>query len=91
MSALTDVQSLKQQAIDLLLNEREQIDAELTQLGYGQENAAPHKKRGPKPKIIPVAVPPPPVSHSETKAPGETSPHSVSSSSSQRPSLSPAV
>ena len=39
MTVLEQVAQLKQQAIELLLNEREQIDSELNQLGYGQENA----------------------------------------------------
>ena len=50
MGALSEIQALKQQAIDLLLNERELIDHELKQLGYGQENAPLGKKRGRKSK-----------------------------------------
>jgi len=46
MTALEQVAQLKQQAIELLLNEREQIDSELNQLGYGQENAPSGKRRG---------------------------------------------
>lgn len=50
MTALEQVAQLKQQAIELLLNEREHIDAELNQLGYGQENAPSGKRRGRRPK-----------------------------------------
>lgn len=50
MTTLEQVAQLKQQAIDLLLNEREHIDSELNQLGYGQENAPSGKKRGRRPK-----------------------------------------
>ena len=52
MTALEQVAQLKQQAIDLLLNEREQIESELNQLGYGQENAPSGKRRGRKPKAV---------------------------------------
>ena len=50
MTALEQVAQLKQQAIDMLLNEREHIDSELNQLGYGQENAPSGKRRGRRPK-----------------------------------------
>jgi hypothetical protein len=50
MTALEQVAQLKQQAIELLLNEREQIDSELNRLGYGQENAPSGKRRGRRPK-----------------------------------------
>jgi len=36
----------------VLLNEREQIDSELNQLGYGQENAPSGKRRGRRPKAV---------------------------------------
>ena len=52
MTALEQVAQLKQQAIDLLLNEREHIDSELNQLGYGQENAPTGKRRGRRPKAV---------------------------------------
>jgi hypothetical protein len=52
MTALEQVAQLKQQAIEVLLNEREQIDSELNQLGYGQENAPSGKRRGRKPKTV---------------------------------------
>lgn len=50
MSVLDQVASLKQHAIELLLNERERIDSELNQLGYGQEKAPSGKRRGRRPK-----------------------------------------
>jgi hypothetical protein len=40
---------LKQQAIDLLLNEREQIDRELSKLGHGDGQIK--KRRGRPPNI----------------------------------------
>lgn len=46
MTAIEQAQALQQQAITILLAEREQIDAQLAQLGHGQEKAAPGKKRG---------------------------------------------
>jgi hypothetical protein len=52
MTALEQVAQLKQQAIELLLNEREHIDSELNQLGYGQENAPSGKRRGRRPKAV---------------------------------------
>jgi hypothetical protein len=52
MTTLEQVAQLKQQAIELLLNERERIDTELNQLGYGQENAPSGKRRGRKPKVV---------------------------------------
>ena len=57
MNALESVQLLKTQAIDLLLNEREQIDQELNQLGYGKEKA-PGKKRGRPSKQLSTSVQP---------------------------------
>jgi hypothetical protein len=52
MTVFEQVTQLKQQAIDLLLNEREHIDSELNQLGYGQENAPSGKRRGRRPKAV---------------------------------------
>jgi hypothetical protein len=47
MNTLEQVQQLKQQAISLLLSERQQIDSELASLGYDAEkNTTPNKKRG---------------------------------------------
>ena len=50
MTAREQAEELKRQAIDLLLKEREAIDAELKMLGYGQENPTPQKRRGRPPK-----------------------------------------
>jgi len=50
MTPREQAEELKRQAIDLLLKEREAIDAELKILGYGQEKAAPQKRRGRPPK-----------------------------------------
>ena len=52
MTALEQVAQMKQSAIDLLLNEREQIDQELQALGYGQEKAPSGKRRGRRPKGV---------------------------------------
>ena len=46
MTAIEQAHALQQQAIAILLEERGQIDAQLTQLGYGQIKTAPSKKRG---------------------------------------------
>jgi hypothetical protein len=45
MTVLERVNQMKQSAIELLLNERGQIDQELNALGYGQKEA-PAKRRG---------------------------------------------
>ncbi|HMH13488.1 MAG TPA: hypothetical protein VK578_10305 [Edaphobacter sp.] len=45
MTALEQVEQLTQQAITILLAEREQIDKRLSQLGYGQVST-PAKRRG---------------------------------------------
>jgi hypothetical protein len=53
MNTIEQVASLKKQAIDLLLNEREQIDRELTSLGHGdKKDPAALKRRGRPPKHI---------------------------------------
>jgi hypothetical protein len=52
MTTLEKVEDLRQQAIGLLLSEREQIDQRLNQLGHGQQKAAPSKRRGRPPKSI---------------------------------------
>ena len=52
MTAREQAEELKRQAIDLLLKEREAIDAELKQLGYGQENATTPRRRGRPPKTM---------------------------------------
>jgi hypothetical protein len=46
MTALEKVEELKTQAIEILLAEQKQIESQLHQLGYGQENAPTHKRRG---------------------------------------------
>jgi hypothetical protein len=46
MTALEKAAELQEEAVNILLAEREQIDARLGQLGYGQEKAALGKKRG---------------------------------------------
>jgi hypothetical protein len=51
-SALQEAAELQQQAIELLLYERDAIDKRLAQLGYGQEKAPTGKRRGRKPKIL---------------------------------------
>jgi hypothetical protein len=52
MTAFEQVAQLKQRAIELLLSERQQIDSELNQLGYGQEKAATKRRgRPPNPKV----------------------------------------
>ena len=43
MTAIEQAQALQQQAIAILLAERDEIDAHLAQLGYGQETK---KRRG---------------------------------------------
>lgn len=48
MTALEQVAALKQQAVTILLNERERIDTELSLLGATEKG--PGKKRGPKPR-----------------------------------------
>ena len=51
MTARDQANELKNQAIDLLLREREAIEEELKALGYGEIKAAlPLKKRGRPPK-----------------------------------------
>jgi hypothetical protein len=46
MTALEQANELQLQAVNILLAEREQIDARLAQLGYGDIKTAPMKKRG---------------------------------------------
>jgi hypothetical protein len=52
MTALEQVAQMKQQAIDVLLNERELIDQELSSLGHGQGKAPSGKRRGRRPKAV---------------------------------------
>jgi hypothetical protein len=51
MTALNQALELQNQAIELLLNERNEIDHRLAQLGHGQQKTALPKKRGRKPKL----------------------------------------
>jgi hypothetical protein len=51
MTIHDEVSALRNQAIDLLLNERKQIDDELTSLGYGIQNAPTQKRRGRPAKV----------------------------------------
>jgi hypothetical protein len=46
MTAREQAEELKRQAMDLLLRERDAIEAELKALGYGKENGATVKRRG---------------------------------------------
>ena len=55
MTAIEKAQDLQQQAIAVLLAEREQIDAHLAQLGYGQEKAT-SIKRGRPAKVRPLLL-----------------------------------
>jgi hypothetical protein len=50
MRALDQATELQNQAIAILLSEREAIDERLAQLGYGEIKTAPMKKRGRPPK-----------------------------------------
>lgn len=68
MNAIDQAESLRQEAIAILVKERDEIDARLIQLGHGQEKAPLGKKRGRKPKIQ-AGDPVPPAFHSETREP----------------------
>ncbi len=59
MSAIQQSEQLRQQAIELLLTEREAIDNQLATLGHGQEKTAPSKRRGrpPNPKPEDLELP----------------------------------
>lgn len=50
MTILEKAEQLRLEAINLLLNERNQIDHQLNQLGYSQEQKSPGKRRGRPPK-----------------------------------------
>lgn len=52
MTVREQAENLKLQAIDLLLKERDAIEAELQALGYGKENSTT-KRRGRPPKVTP--------------------------------------
>jgi hypothetical protein len=66
MNAIEHAENLRQQAIAILVKERDEIDARLAQLGHGQEKAPTGKRRGRKPKIQ-EAGQQLPASHSETR------------------------
>lgn len=50
MTALQEAEDLRQQAIRILISEREEIDTQLARLGYGEIKAPSGKRRGRKPK-----------------------------------------
>ena len=50
MTALEKAEGLRQEAINLLLDERKRIDESLAQLGHAQEQKSPGKRRGRPPK-----------------------------------------
>lgn len=50
MNAREQAERLREEAIRLLLAERDDIDAELKRFGYDQMKAAPSKRRGRPPK-----------------------------------------
>jgi hypothetical protein len=52
MTILDQAEELRQKAIGLLLNEREQIDQRLNQLGHDEQKTAPSKRRGRPPKQL---------------------------------------
>jgi hypothetical protein len=57
MTAIEQAEQLRLQAIEILTAERQRLDEQLAQLGYGQEKAPLGKKRGRKPKnsVMPQA------------------------------------
>lgn len=54
MKALEDLDSLKQQAINELLDERKNIDEQLAKLGHGVKQAASTKRMRDPNKLCPV-------------------------------------
>jgi hypothetical protein len=52
MTTMERAEELRQQAISLLIGERDQIEAQLALLGYGQEKAPSGKRRGRRPKNL---------------------------------------
>jgi hypothetical protein len=64
MTSLEQADDYRLKASDLLLNEREQIDNRLNQLGYGQEQKSPDKKRRGRPPKL--STPIDQTSHSDT-------------------------
>jgi hypothetical protein len=68
MNARDQAAELRDRAISLLLEEREQIDSDLAALGHGQEKSPAGKKRG-RPtnsSKLPPEGSEPSVSHSQT-------------------------
>lgn len=57
MTAIERANELTQQAIAILLAEREQIDAHLSQLGYGDQTALKRRGRPPKNPPQPESTP----------------------------------
>ena len=56
MTAIEQAQALQQQAIAILLAEREAIDQQLAMLGHGQIKAPTQKRRG-RPLKQPISQP----------------------------------
>lgn len=69
MTAIEQAQALQTQAIEILIAERDRIDAHLVQLGYG-EIKSPAVKRGRPAKVRPLSS----SVHSDTIPPISTSP-----------------
>ena len=65
MSVIQKSEELRQQAIELLITEREAIDNQLSTLGHGQEKTALTKKRGRPRKEAQEEGQPPSSDHSE--------------------------
>jgi hypothetical protein len=57
MTALEQANELQQQAVNILLAEREQIDARLVQLGYGDIKTTSGKRRGRPPLVKEAIIP----------------------------------
>lgn len=67
MNIIEQAEQLRQRAISLLVEERGRIDAQLGQLGYGQEKAPSGKRRGRRPKnFTEPEAPEPDASRSDT-------------------------
>ena len=81
MTAREHAEELRQEAIRTLIAERDAIDLQLKHLGYGQEKAAPTKRRGRPPKN--QAEPQP--SRSDMIQSASTSPQSGAASSTSHP------
>jgi hypothetical protein len=79
MTAIEQAQQLRDQAIAILMAERDRIDAQLAQFG---EIKVPVTRRGRPPKQPEISF------HSETNQPVLSSPHSDSASNTPGPSPS---